>query len=72
MIIPFLDRIFVKIIIRKFTFTPRIFINKIEKKGGQRFKLCGNLPKLIQGAFEDKLIKNEGAKLSEDEANKLG
>ena len=52
--------------------TDSAILNKIEKKGGKRFKLCGNLPKLIQGAFEDKLIKNEGEKISEDEAKKLG
>jgi len=52
--------------------TDSAILNKIEKKGGNRFKLCGNLPKLIQGAFEHKLIKNEGDKLSEDEAKKLG
>jgi len=47
-------------------------LNKIEKEGGRRFKLCGNLPNLVQGSFEDKLVKNEGDKVSETEAQNLG
>jgi len=46
-------------------------LNKVERKGN-RFKLSGNLPNLVQGSFEDKLVKNEGDKVSDNDLAKYG